>query len=259
MRRVKTALIVDSVVELGPPEVTATRIGTPYGPSSDIKLDHIEDIPIAILTRSSPVSRATGAQASYLADIWALKSLGVERVLAYTSVSSLRDDLELGSIIVPDDFIDLIPLRESTFLEGSMHRRIELSPPYCPELRESSIKACRDNSVAAEEKGTYICFRKLRAETAAEARMLARIGGDILGATATLEGVLARELEMCYAIIALVTNMSAGMERHVSSVEASEFERTIIPTVTKVLVDSVRKMPKRRGCRCLRALEGTRF
>lgn len=150
---------------------------------------------------------------NYRANIFALKQLEVEMIIATAAVGSLREDIKPGSLVVLDQFIDFTYGREQTFFtgEGSGVVHVDLTEPYCPQVRKLLIDSARQENLAIIDRGTYVCTQGPRFETPAEIAMFARLGGDVVGMTNVPEVVLAREAEICYGTVAIVTNYAAGI------------------------------------------------
>lgn len=150
---------------------------------------------------------------NYRANIWALKELGVERVIATAAVGSLNLDMEPGHFVVVNDFLDFTKSRPSTFYDGGEMGVVhcDMTEPYCREIRLALYEAGRDLGLPIHNGGVYVCSEGPRFETAAEITMYRRLGGDLVGMTSVPECTLARELGICYATVAMVSNYAAGV------------------------------------------------
>ena len=146
-------------------------------------------------------------------NIWALKSLGTEEIFATTAVGSLNREMKAGHFVVCDQAIDFTKSRVNTFYDtperGVAH--VDFTNPYCPRLRAKVIKCLEKTAIPFHKTGCYVCTEGPRFETAAEIKMFAMLGGDLVGMTNLPESVLAREAEMCYTNCSIVTNMAAGI------------------------------------------------
>lgn len=153
---------------------------------------------------------------NYRANIAALKRLGVSAVLATAAVGSLRESMPAGSMVVIDQFIDFTKSRISTFYDGEDGKVVhtDFTEPYCPELRSALLRAACRLEQKVVDGGCYLCTEGPRFETPAEIRMFRLLGGDLVGMTNVPEVVLAREAGLCYATVALVSNMAAGISSH---------------------------------------------
>lgn len=153
---------------------------------------------------------------NYRANIWALKQLGVRKIIATTAVGSLNPAMVPGDFVLTDQFLDFTKNRPVTFYEGGERGvvHVDMTYPYCPELRREMAALARELGLCAHETGCYICTEGPRFETPAEIKAYARLGGDVVGMTGVPEVVLAREAEMCYVTVSMVTNFAAGISPH---------------------------------------------
>lgn len=188
---------------------------------------------------------------NYRANIMALKEVGVERVIGVVSVGSLKEHIRPGDFVLLDQFLDFTKVRPLTFFEDEgcvVHT--DVTEPYCPEIR-GCIKSGRLNGVHLHERGTYVCTEGPRFETAAEIRMFAMLGGDVVGMTNVPECVLARELGICYAAIAVVTNYAAGISKMpISHQEVMDEMKKVENVLHNYVVDCLLKVPVTRSCTC---------
>ncbi len=171
---------------------------------------------------------------NYRANVLALKQLQVKAVLATAATGALRRDLAPGSLLIPDQLLDWTRQRPLTLFEGEgapvVH--VDLTQPFCPTLRQRLKQAAEKLGVAVVNGGCYVCGEGPRYETALEVQVLAKLGGDVAGMTAGTEAALFREAEICYAIVAVVTNWGAGIsDRPLSHAEVEEMMKKIIPKV----------------------------
>jgi 5'-methylthioadenosine phosphorylase len=197
---------------------------TPYGaPSAPITIGQVGDREVAFLPRHGSSHEFSPHTVPYRANLWALRALGVRRVFAPCAVGSLTPDLGPGAIVVPDQLVDRTSGRAQTYFDsGGIH--VEFADPYCPELRD----AARQPSVV--DGGTMVVVQGPRFSTRAESRWYASQGFTLVNMTGHPEAVLARELEICYAAIALVTDLDAGVDpgQGVRAVDVfAEFNRNI--------------------------------
>ena len=239
-------------------EGTKTRIGTPYGPSPILTLASVGSKDIVFLPRHGEKHTTPPHTINYRANIWALHSLGVERILASNAAGAVNPDLRPGDLVVPSDFIDFTRLRATTFYDEPPVTHIDVSDAYCPELRGVLAKTAEQESIKVHDRGTYLCTEGPRYETPAEIRMFRCWGCDVVGMTGLPEVVLAHELGMCYASLCYVTNMAAGMEARLSAEEISSAGKTMSGRLERILLKVVEATPRKRSCRCSEALEGAR-
>jgi 5'-methylthioadenosine phosphorylase len=186
------------------------NIETQFG-SVPITVGNLAEKKIAFLARHGAKHSVPPHMINYRANIMALKMLGVKKIVATSAVGSLDENIKPGHFVVIDQFIDFTKGRIQTFFEGEkgvLH--VDMTHPYCPHLAKEIIKACPPN-LNLHSQGTYVCTEGPRFETPAEIRMFKMWGGQLVGMTSVPEVVLARELGMCYASIAMVTNFAAGI------------------------------------------------
>ena len=237
-----------------------TRVGTPYGPSPTITIGSFNGRKtVAYLPRHGEKHTFPPHRINYRANIWALNSLGVERIFATNAVGAININYQLGDIVVPKDFIDFTRSRISTFYDEAPVTHIDVSVPYCPQLRTLLLNATKKKDVKVWDDAVYLCAEGPRYETPAEIRMFRILGADIVGMTSLPELVLARELEMCYASICFITNMAAGLQNHLSAELIEEYSRKLECTLKDILQEATKNVFWKKTCFCSRTLEGTRF
>lgn len=188
-------------------------IRTPYGdPSAPLTFGRISGVNVVFLARHGYGHTIAPHCVNYRANLWALKSIGIEKVVAVAAVGGIRADLVPQSIVFPDQIIDYTHSRDSSFFEDNTHgvTHIDFTYPYCDELREIMIKSAAELGFEASSSATYAAMQGPRLETAAEINRLERDGCDMVGMTGMPEAALARELGLCYATCAVVANMAAG-------------------------------------------------
>lgn len=200
------------------------EVTTPYGdPSAPVALGHVDGTPVAFLPRHGAGHRFPAHQVPYRANLWALRSLGVSSVLAPAAVGSLRSEWGPGTLVVPDQVLDFTKARTSSFHDrGATH--LPFADPYCPALRASVLAASEEFGWAAEDGATAVVIEGPRFSTRAESRLYASWGGDVINMTIMPEAALARELGMCYASVALVTDHDAGTSAEEAVTADSVFE-----------------------------------
>jgi 5'-methylthioadenosine phosphorylase len=243
----------------GPMEMVSVQ--TPYGPPSDsLAVGRIGDVRVAFLPRHGHGHRIPPHAINYRANLWAMAQLGVTRVIAPTAAGSLQPNVKPGDFVVCDQFVDRTYSREQTFYEGPRVVHISAADPYCPDLRAHSCAVGRDLGITMHERGTVVVIQGPRFSTRAESRWFSSQGWEVINMTQYPEVVLARELEMCYVNIALITDYDAGLEG------VSGIEPVSVTEVVRVLNDNndrVRRLiqgllPRLTGprtCACARALE----
>ncbi len=236
---------------------------TPYG-RVRVKIGTYRGEEIVFLARHGEGHSVPPHKINYRANIWALHELGVERILATAAVGSLNEAMKPGDFVILDQLLDFTGNRPKTFYDGeeSPHDRkfvahVDFTDPYCPELRKALITAAKELGFRYHPMGTYACMDGPRFETRAEIRALKILGADVVGMTQVPEAVLARELEMCYATVAIVTNFAAGISREkLTHSEVVELMAQKGEEVKLLLMKAIEHIPKERRCSCKDALKG---
>lgn len=237
------------------------RVSTPYGsPSADIEVGRLGGRNVAFLPRHGRKHEYPAHRVNYRANLWALRTLGVRRVLAPCAVGSLRADLGPGAVVVPDQLVDRTSGRPQTYMdEGAVH--VGFADPYCPALRASIVDGGRsmDSGRALVDGGTMVVIDGPRFSTRAESQWYAAQGWSLVNMTGQPEAVLARELALCYSAIALVTDRDAGIDSTESVRQSdvfAEFARNI-GVLRDLLTDVIAGLPaERTGCTCADSLDG---
>ncbi len=236
-------------------------IKTPYGfPSDKVLLSEYRGRKIAFLPRHGKNHQFPPHKIPYRANFWAFKKLGVERVLSSCAVGSLQPGIKPGDFVIPNQLIDRTKNREDTFFNGPKAIHISLADPYCPELRESAIKACQNNNLRVHKKGTIVVIQGPRFSTRAESNWFSEMNWDIINMTQYPEVSLAREMEMCYVSIALVTDYDAGLKgnkkiKPVTSKEIVEIFKHNLNKLKNVILDTIQEIPENASCQCQNALK----
>jgi 5'-methylthioadenosine phosphorylase len=247
--------------------VTEVRVHTPYGPpSSDIAVGHVGDRPVAFLARHGTDHRFPPHLVNYRANLWALRELGVSRVFGPSAAGSLRRKFSPGDLVVCDQLVDRTRGRLDTYIEGPVVGHVPFADPYCPEL--SAAMARDDQGLIVHRGATVVVIQGPRFSTRAESRWFRSQGWDLVNMTQYPEAVLARELGLCYAGLALVTDYDTGLEGGEGGTPAKG--PVTLPAVLAVLhetVDRARRflqaaipaIPAERGCGCAQAVAGGPF
>jgi 5'-methylthioadenosine phosphorylase len=195
----------------GPVEQVVVQ--TPYGaPSDTLTIGRIGDVRVAFLPRHGPHHRLPPHAINYRANLWAMAHLGVTRLIAPTAAGSLQPYIKPGDFVVCDQFVDRTYAREQTFFDGPRVVHISSADPYCPELRSLSIEVGRELGITIHERGTVVVVQGPRFSTRAESRWFSNQGWQVINMTQYPEVALARELQMCYVNIALITDYDVGLE-----------------------------------------------
>ena len=232
-------------------------VDTPYGaPSSKIVIGTLGKKRVAFLNRHGPGHAIPPHMVNSRANIWALKQLGVTRILAPTAVGSLHEDYAPGDLAIVDQFIDRTHGRQSTFYDNGKVCHISVADPFCPELRNLLIATGKSLRYKVHEKGTMVCVNGPRFSTRAESFMFKSWGCHTINMTLVPECVLAREAEICYAAVAMITDYDCWKDHNVSIEEIVATMKQNEEKVKKILVESIQKMPAKRDCFCATALKG---
>ncbi len=182
-------------------------VATPFGaPSDAIRFGRIGDREVAFLARHGRDHRLLPGEINYRANIYAMKSLGVERILSASAVGSMKPEIRPRDVVLPDQFIDRTSTRQATFFGEGIAGHVGFADPVCPEARKVLFGAARQAGATAHDGGTYICIDGPAFSTRAESRLYRSFGVDVIGMTNVTEAKLAREAEICYATLALVTD-----------------------------------------------------
>ncbi|MBN1785917.1 MAG: S-methyl-5'-thioadenosine phosphorylase [Candidatus Methanofastidiosa archaeon] len=246
-------------------DVVDTVVRTPYG-DVDILRGCYSKKEVAFLPRHGRSHGVPPHIINYRANIWALRSIGVDRIFSTSASGSINTSINPGSFVVLSNFIDFTKGRPNTFYDGPSSLsglkevvHIDVTEPYCPELRRLAIEAGKGLDLPIVENGVYVCTEGPRFETAAEIEMFSRMGGDVVGMTNVPEVVLARELEICYCSIALVTNYAAGISGYrLTHKEVLELMEKNKEAVGSLFMDAIPKIPQIRKCECKNLLQGAK-
>ncbi|HSA88234.1 MAG TPA: S-methyl-5'-thioadenosine phosphorylase [Nitrospira sp.] len=234
------------------------RVRTPFGAPSDvITVGSLEGIRVAFLSRHGQGHLLNPSGINYRANIFALKSLGVSHVISISAVGSMRESIQPGDIVVPDQFIDLTKRRVSTFFDNGIVAHVAFGEPVCAELGQVLLSAGEKVGAKLHRSGTYLCMEGPQFSTKAESRLYRQWGVDVIGMTNMPEAKLAREAELCYATLALVTDYDCWHETeeavtveavlatlHRNVALAKEILRVVMPSFADPI-----------NCACHRALD----
>lgn len=194
------------------PDVQEALVETPYGaPSDRVMLATIGERRVAFLPRHGRGHTHPAHAVNYRANVWALHSLGVRQIIAPCAVGSLQKDIHPGDFVLLDQFVDRTRAREDTFFNGPVTHHISAAEPYCPRLRSAAVETAREQGVALRDGGAIVVVQGPRFSTKAESAWFTQQGWQVVGMTQYPEAILAKELGICYAGIALVTDYDAGL------------------------------------------------
>lgn len=244
-------------------DVEHIEMPTPYGaPSDRIAVGQVEGVGVAFLPRHGARHQLPPAAINYRANLWAMKELGVRRVLAPTAAGSLRPGLKPGDLVICDQFVDRTWGRADTYYaDGPTVAHVSPADPYCPELRRLCSETARELGATVHDQGTVVVTQGPRFTTRAESRWYRSMGWDVINMTQYPEVILARELELCYANIALITDYDAGLEddESVAPVSVAEVEQVFQSTldvVRELVLRLTPRIPAERTCPCSSAMRG---
>ena len=239
-------------------EIREVRVKTPFGdPSDAIVMGTLEGKRVAFLARHGRGHRILPSEINFRANICAMKQLGVERIISASAVGSLQEDLRPGEFLIPDQFVDRTKSRVSTFFGGGLVAHVAFAKPTCEQLSGALAEASTQCGVKVHGRGTYVCIEGPQFSTLAEAHVHRQLRFEVIGMTNVTEAKLAREAELCYATIAMITDYDCWHPEH-ESVTATQIIATLnqnAENAQKVLKEAVRAMPEQRTCKCGAALK----
>ena len=233
------------------------RMKTPFGePSDALVTGTLEGHKVAFLSRHGRGHRFMPSEINYRANLYAMKLLGVERVISVSAVGSLQEELRPLDFLIPDQFFDRTHARISTFFGNGIVAHVGFDRPVCAQLADSLGQSCDSAGVKVHRGGTYVCMEGPQFSTLAEAHVHRQLRFEIIGMTNVTEAKLAREAELCYATVAMITDYDCWHPEH-SSVTLAEIMANLsrnAENAQNVLRAAVRDMPAERTCRCGKAL-----
>jgi len=234
------------------------RVSTPFGdPSDAIILGNPGGVRVAFLPRHGEGHRIGPSELPAKANIYALKSLGVERIISVSAVGSLKEEIVPLDVVIPDQLIDCTKGRGSTFFTAGVVGHVSLAEPFCPVLSRTLFEASTKVGAKVHKGGTYLVMEGPQLSTKAESQLYRSWGADVIGMTALPEAKLAREAEICYATLALVTDYDCWHPSY-ESVTAAMILTTLqkgIDTVKRILKLALASIPQPRDCACASALK----
>ncbi len=243
------------------PGLTHTRelsVETPFGdPSDTFVLGSLDGRDVAFLARHGRGHRILPSELNFRANIYAMKKLGVQRILSVSAVGSLKQEHKPTDFIVPDQFIDRTFARCATFFGEGIVAHVAFGDPVCGTVADAIVQACSEVGVVGKKNGTYVCMEGPQFSTRAESNLYRSWGADVIGMTNLQEAKLAREAEICYATMAMVTDYDCWHEGHddvtVDKVVAVIHQNA--DNAAKVVRAAVAAMPQARTCACANALQ----
>ncbi len=230
---------------------------TPWGdPSAAYVVGKLAGKEVAFLTRHGKGHKLSPSELNYRANIWGMKMLGVQHILSLSAVGSLKEEHAPGDFVVADQFVDRTMGRKSTFFEDGIVAHIGFSHPVCEELAKVAYSACQKVGVNAKQGGTYICMEGPAFSTLAESNLYRSWGMDVIGMTNLQEAKLAREAEICYSTVAMVTDYDCWHAGH-DAVTVDQIIAVLVKNADnacKVVAEVVAAMPEDAVCKCHSAL-----
>lgn len=238
--------------------IREVRVKTPFGdPSDAVVLGMLEGKRVAFLARHGRGHRILPGEINFRANVYAMKLLGVERIISVSAVGSLQENLRPGEFLVPDQFFDRTKNRISTFFGDGLVAHVAFAHPTCGQVSGVLADSCVHEAVKVHRRGTYVCMEGPQFSTLAEAHVHRQLRFEVIGMTNVTEAKLAREAEICYATIAMITDYDCWHPEH-ESVTASQIIATLnqnAENAQRVLRAAVRMLPAARTCKCGSALQ----
>jgi 5'-methylthioadenosine phosphorylase len=238
-------------------DIQELPLETPFGtPSDTYVLGTLEGKKVAFLARHGRGHRILPTELNFRANIHGFKQFGVERILSVSAVGSLKEEHKPGEFLVVDQFVDRTRHRVDTFFGDGVVAHIAFADPICPQLSEVMAKACQNAKVVGKRGGTYVCMEGPQFSTKAESNLYRSWGMDVIGMTNLQEAKLAREAEICYVTVAMVTDYDCWHPHH-DSVTVDQIVAVLLKNAENacnVVREAVAAMPKERSCKCGSAL-----
>ena len=238
--------------------VRELRVETPFGePSDAFVMGELEGRKVAFLARHGRGHKLLPSELNFRANIYGLKKLGVERILSVSAVGSLKEEHKPTDFVIPDQFIDRTTRRISTFFGDGIVGHVAFGDPVCAVVARTLVDACKSEDLVGKFGGTYVNMEGPAFSTRAESNLYRSWGADVIGMTNLQEAKLAREAEICYATVAMVTDYDSWHEIH----DAVTVEQIVAvlnqnaANACKVVKAAVAAMPKDRNCACASALK----
>jgi len=244
-------------------DVEQVELDTPYGkPSAPFTIGEVGGKRVAFLPRHGRNHELPPGQIPYRANVWAMRELGVRRIIGPNASGALTRDLELGEFVVCDQFVDRTSGRADTFYEGPETTHVSAADPYCPDLRRLLLDKARELGIKARDGGTVVTIQGPRFSTRAESKWFQSLGWEVINMTAYPEGWLARELELCYANISMVTDHDVSVEdeepvSHETVVTVFNQKNSKLRELLFAVIPDIPPQPEEHLCAT--ALRGARF
>jgi len=238
-------------------KVREVRVTTPFGrPSDAFVTGTLDSARVVFLPRHGRGHVALPTEVNFRANIFAMKKLGVERIISVSAVGSLQEEIAPGHVVIPDQFIDRTTQRPSTFFGSGIVAHVSFADPVCAELCATLTRAAREERASVHQRGTYLCMEGPQFSTRAESRLYRTWGADVIGMTNLQEAKLAREAEICFGTVALATDYDCWNEaagdvdiEHVLAVLKQN-----VDLAQRIIRRAVTRLPAERTCACGSAL-----
>lgn len=244
-------------------DVREVEVGTPYGkPSAPFTVGEIDGTEVAFLPRHGRKHELPPHAIPYRANLWAMKEIGARRIIGPCASGALSAELALGEFVVCDQFVDRTRGREDTFYDGPETTHVSSADPYCPDLRSSLVETASELDIPVRDGGTVVVIQGPRFSTRAESKWFSGMGWEVINMTAYPEGFLARELELCYANISMVTDHDVGVEgtepvSHETVVKVFNENNERLRELLFAVIPRIAPQPEEHLCAT--ALRGARF
>lgn len=239
-------------------KVKELSVKTPFGaPSDSLILGELDGIRIAFLSRHGRGHRINPSEINYRANIYALKSVGVSRVISVSAVGSMKESIKPGDVVLPDQFIDCTKRRVSTFFEGGIVAHVAFGDPVCTSLGATLLDAAKTAGATVHQGGVYLCIEGPQFSTKGESRLYRQWGASVIGMTNLPEAKLAREAELCYSTVAMATDYDCWHETE-GAVTVEAILGTLRQNVAlakRVLKAAMQTVADVKSCSCQRALQ----
>lgn len=245
-------------------DVKEILIETPYGsPSDAVTIAEIANKKVAFLPRHGKKHQIPPHYINYRANLWAMKSLGITRIISPCAAGSLQTHVKPGEFVICDQFVDRTSQRKDTFYDGPITTHVSVADPYCPELREIAINSASELNISCHTKGTIVVINGPRFSTKSESDWYTQMGWEVINMTQYPEVILAREQDMCIVNISLITDYDCGLVGDVPPVTHSEVIKVFTENnekLKKLLYNMISKIPsEREKCDCKNTVVNGRF
>lgn len=234
------------------------KVKTPFGePSDSFIIGELEGKDVVFLPRHGKNHTILPSEINFKANIYGFKLLGVKRIISVSAVGSLREELKISNVVLPDQFIDWTRHRKSTFFGDGIAAHISFSHPICPEMLDYLFDACKNKNIAVHKGGTYICMEGPQFSMLAESKLYRSWNIDIIGMTNVQEAKLAREAEICYATMAMVTDYDCWYEEkgEVTGIDVLKVIAQNVKLSQEVIKEALKIIRSEAKCSCQKVLD----